>query len=235
MELASYADNFSYFEWKNLIGFAVFVERLVFSPLICSANRPLRGYRLNTLVNVSWLGVERLPMGESALKGKNNMTTQSIYDFTVNTIDHKPLPLSEFEGKTLLVVNVASKCGFTSQYQGLQALYDKYKDKNFVVLGFPCNQFGSQEPGNEEEIQSFCELNFGVNFPLFEKLDVNGEGAHPFYQYLKSQSKGILGTEGIKWNFTKFLVDKNGKVVDRYAPTTSPGELEGEIERVLGI
>ena len=133
----------------------------------------------------------------------------------------------------LLIVNIASKCGFTPQYKGLEALYEKYKDRGFAVLGFPCNQFGEQEPGTEAEIAEFCELNYGVTFPMFSKIDVNGEDAHPLFKYLKSMKKGLLGSEAIKWNFTKFLVDKDGKVVERYAPTTKPEDLENDIERAM--
>jgi glutathione peroxidase len=140
---------------------------------------------------------------------------ESVYEFTVKDIDGNDVKLSEYKGKTLIFVNVASKCGFTPQYEGLQALYEKYKDKGLVILGFPCNQFGSQEPGTNEEIKEFCSVNYGVTFPMFDKIDVNGKEAHPLYDYLRSQAKGTLGTEAIKWNFTKFLVDKNGKVIDR--------------------
>ncbi|WP_044639796.1 glutathione peroxidase [Risungbinella massiliensis] len=156
----------------------------------------------------------------------------SIYDFTVETASGEKKELQDFEGKVLLIVNTASKCGFTPQYQGLQELYEKYQDQGFVVLGFPCNQFGAQEPGRDEEIQSFCQINYGVKFPVFAKIDVNGNSAHPLYQYLKKEASGMLGN-AIKWNFTKFLVDRNGKVVDRFAPTTKPQDLEKEIEKVL--
>jgi glutathione peroxidase len=131
----------------------------------------------------------------------------SVYPFKAKTIDGKEVSLSEYQGKALLIVNVASQCGFTPQYAGLESLYQKYKDKGFAVLGFPCNQFGAQEPGNEAEIKSFCDLNFGVTFPLFGKIDVNGANAHPLYKYLTSDKPGVLGTEAIKWNFTKFLID----------------------------
>lgn len=160
--------------------------------------------------------------------------TTSIYDFSVNDIQGEAISLSQFKGKVLLIVNTASACGFTPQYKGLQALYEKHGPDNFVVLGFPCNQFGEQESGSEDQIQSFCELNFGVSFPLFEKIEVNGEGAHPLYQYLKSSAKGILGSEGIKWNFTKFLIDADGKVLERYASTTKPDSIEKRIMSLLG-
>jgi glutathione peroxidase len=157
----------------------------------------------------------------------------SIYEMNVNTLNGAATDLSAWRGKVLLIVNTASKCGFTPQYKGLEALYEKYKDQDFAVLGFPCNQFGGQEPGNAEEIGAFCEKNFGVSFPLFEKVDVNGEHAHPLFTLLKKQAPGILGTEGIKWNFTKFLIGKDGKVMDRFAPTTSPEDLEKPIAALL--
>ncbi|MBV5277487.1 MAG: glutathione peroxidase [Campylobacteraceae bacterium] len=157
----------------------------------------------------------------------------SIYDFEVTTIDGKKTTLEAYKGKVLLIVNVASKCGFTYQYEGLETLYKKYKDSGLVVLGFPCNQFSQQEPGNEEEIKSFCSLTYGVEFPMFSKIDVNGEKAHPLYTYLKKEKSGLLGSEAIKWNFTKFLVDKNGQVVDRYAPSTNPQDIEADIVKLL--
>jgi len=157
----------------------------------------------------------------------------SIYDFEVKTIDGAKTTLQPYKGKVLLIVNVASKCGFTYQYEGLEKLYKTYKDKGLVVLGFPCNQFSNQEPGNEEEIKNFCSLTYDVTFPMFSKIDVNGENAHPLYVYLKKEQSGLLGSEGIKWNFTKFLVDKNGKVVDRFAPATTPESLEETIKGLL--
>jgi len=157
----------------------------------------------------------------------------NVYDFTAKTIDGKDESLGAFQGKVLLIVNVASKCGFTPQYSGLESIYEKYKDRGFAVLGFPCNQFGSQEPGNEEEIRNFCSLNYGVTFPMFSKIDVNGPGAHPLYAYLKNAKPGLLGTEGIKWNFTKFLIDRNGEPVHRYAPADKPAALEADIESAL--
>jgi len=164
------------------------------------------------------------------------MTTQtapSIYDFSATSIEGNPLELSNYKDKVLLIVNTASQCGFTPQYQGLQSLYQKYSDRGLVVLGFPCNQFGQQEPGSTSEIQSFCETRFGVSFPLFEKIDVNGINAHPLFKYLTKAVPGILGTEGIKWNFTKFLVDRKGNVVKRYPSMTKPEDLEKEIEALL--
>jgi glutathione peroxidase len=160
------------------------------------------------------------------------MTT--VYDFSATTIDGKARKLSDYQGKVLLVVNTASKCGFTPQYKGLEELYKKYRKRGLVVLGFPSNQFGVQEPGADDEIAEFCEMNFGVTFPLFSKIDVNGADAHPLYKYMTAAKKGLLGSESIKWNFTKFLVGRDGKVVERYAPTTTPADLEKDIEAALG-
>jgi len=157
----------------------------------------------------------------------------SIYDYKLKTIDGQETTLAEHQGKVLVIVNVASKCGFTSQYTGLEALYKKYRDKGVVVLGFPCNQFGAQEPGDENEIKSFCSLTYNVTFPMFAKIDVNGDHTHPLYQFLKKEEKGILGTEAIKWNFTKFLVGKDGQVLARFAPQTTPSALEKEVEKLL--
>ena len=157
----------------------------------------------------------------------------SVYEFKAKGIDGKEVSLSDYAGKTLLIVNVASQCGFTPQYEGLEKLYEKYKDKGFFVLGFPCNQFGSQEPGTESEIKTFCELNFGVKFPLFAKIDVNGDKTHPLYEYLKKALPGVLGSEAIKWNFTKFLVDKKGNPVKRYGSADKPESLEKDIEEAI--
>jgi glutathione peroxidase len=157
----------------------------------------------------------------------------SIYDYSAETLDGRPAPLSAYKGKVALIVNTASKCGFTPQYQGLEALYRQYADRGLVVLGFPCNQFGAQEPGSAEQIQSFCSLTYDVTFPMFAKIDVNGPAAHPLYEYLKQEKKGILGSEGIKWNFTKFLIGRDGDVVERFAPTTKPADLSGAIEKLL--
>jgi len=162
-----------------------------------------------------------------------DLQMKTIYDIKLETIDGQETTLEPHKGKVMLIVNVASKCGYTSQYDGLEALYRKYKDQGVVVLGFPCNQFGSQEPGSEEEIQNFCRVNFGVTFPMFSKINVNGEETHPLYRYLKTEQPGILGTEAIKWNFTKFLVDKEGKVVERFGSSTKPSELESSIEALL--
>ena len=156
-----------------------------------------------------------------------------IYDFTVKDIHGKTVKLDGYKGKPLLIVNTASKCGFTPQYKGLEALYKKLHGKGLEVLGFPCNQFGEQEPGNEAEIESFCELNYGVTFPMFAKIDVNGDGAAPLYKYLKKEKPGLMGSEAIKWNFTKFLVDRNGNVIERYAPKTEPETIAGDIEKLL--
>ena len=157
----------------------------------------------------------------------------TLYDITVDDIHGKPVKLSRYKGKVLLIVNTASKCGFTPQYKGLEALYQKLHGKGLEILGFPCNQFGAQEPGSETEIEQFCELNYGVTFPLFAKVDVNGESASPLYKHLKSAKKGVLGFEAIKWNFTKFLVDRKGNVVERYAPQTEPKALEADIGKLL--
>ncbi len=156
-----------------------------------------------------------------------------LYDFKVKNIEGQEIALSQFKDQVLLIVNVASQCGFTPQYAGLQNLQKKYAVKGFNVLGFPCNQFGGQEPGTEKEVAAFCETSFGVTFPMFAKIEVNGAGTHPLYQYLKSEEKGLLGTEAIKWNFTKFLVDKKGNVVKRFAPQTKPEDLEKDIEKLL--
>jgi glutathione peroxidase len=157
----------------------------------------------------------------------------TVYDFPATGLDGKPVDLHRYAGKVLLIVNTASECGFTPQYKGLEAVYQQFHDKGVVVLGFPCNQFGKQEPGTSDEIGAFCEKNFGVTFPLFEKIDVNGEHAHPLFAHLKKQAKGLLGTEAIKWNFTKFLVRKDGSVFDRYAPSTKPEQLVADIEKLL--
>jgi glutathione peroxidase len=156
----------------------------------------------------------------------------SIYNFNVKTIDGKEESLSDYKGKVLLIVNVASNCGFTPQYKGLQELYSKYKDKGFEILGFPCNQFGHQEPGTNEEIKNFCSTNYGVTFPIFDKIEVNGDSASPLYKYLKSAKPGFLN-ENIKWNFTKFLIDRQGNVVDRFASQTTPESIEGVIVKLI--
>lgn len=157
----------------------------------------------------------------------------NAYDFTAQTLDGKPAPLADYRGRVLLIVNTASKCGFTPQFAGLEALWRKYKDRGLTVLGFPCNQFGAQEPGNPEEIASFCSLTYDVTFPVMGKIEVNGAGADPLYAWLKHEKKGLLGSEGIKWNFTKFLIGKNGEGIGRFAPNTEPKALEGAIEAAL--
>ncbi len=157
----------------------------------------------------------------------------NAYDFSAETLEGRPAPLADYRGKVLLIVNTASKCGFTPQYKGLEALHRKYASRGFEVLGFPCNQFGAQEPGDATEIADFCSLTYDVTFPMMAKIDVNGQKAHPLYAWLKKQKKGALGTEGIKWNFTKFLLDRQGEVVARFAPTSEPAALEGAIESLL--
>jgi len=157
----------------------------------------------------------------------------TVFDFSAKAIDGSEVSLDTYRGKVLLIVNTASKCGFTPQYEGLEMLHEQLSDKGLIVLGFPCNQFGAQEPGDEAEIASFCRLTYDVKFPMFAKIDVNGPNAHPLYGWLKSNAKGILGTEGIKWNFTKFLIDRSGKVFSRYAPTTKPEAIRGEIEELI--
>jgi len=160
--------------------------------------------------------------------------SDSIYSIPLKTIDLQDTTLEPYRGKVLLIVNTASKCGFTPQYEGLEALQRKYRDRGLVVLGFPCNQFGHQEPGDEAEIKTFCKLRYDVDFPMFAKVDVNGENAHPLYRLLKSAKPGLLGTEAIKWNFTKFLVGRDGTVLQRFAPGDAPASLEQDIEQALG-
>ncbi len=157
----------------------------------------------------------------------------AVYDFSAPLLDGRTVCLADFRGRVLLIVNTASKCGFTPQYAGLEELFRAYKDRGLEVLGFPCNQFGAQEPGSAEEIGAFCEKNYGVSFPVFAKIDVNGEFAHPLYRFLKGEKSGIFGTEAIKWNFTKFLVDRQGKVVERYGPSTEPKALAVAIEELI--
>ena len=162
-----------------------------------------------------------------------SFASSSIYDIKVKTIDSEDITLSKYKGKVMLVVNVASQCGYTYQYEGLQALHNKYKDEGLAILGFPCNQFLSQEPGTEEEIKEFCSLNFDVQFDMFSKINVNGDDAHPLYKYLKAELPGVLGTKFIKWNFTKFLIDRQGNVIQRYAPSTEPSQIENDILKLL--
>ncbi|MWL88375.1 glutathione peroxidase [Cupriavidus sp. SW-Y-13] len=157
----------------------------------------------------------------------------NVYEFEASSLSGKPVPLDDFRGKVLLIVNTASECGFTPQYAGLQTLQDTYQTKGFDVLGFPCNQFGKQEPGDAEQIGAFCESRFHVTFPMFGKIDVNGSDAHPLYKWLTAEKPGLLGTQAIKWNFTKFLLRRDGTVFKRYAPTTKPDEIRGDIESLL--
>ena len=156
----------------------------------------------------------------------------TIYDFTAERMDGTSQAFADYKGKVLLIVNTASKCGFTPQFEGLEALYQQYKDQGLVVIGFPCNQFGAQDPGTNDEIGAFCQKNYGVSFPMMAKVDVNGDEAHPIFAWLKNQKGGLL-TDGIKWNFTKFLVDTHGRVVDRFAPTKAPQDLETDIKALL--
>jgi glutathione peroxidase len=157
----------------------------------------------------------------------------SIYDFEANTLRGQEESLSKYKGKVLLVVNTASKCGFTPQYKGLQEVYDKFKDRGFEVLGFPSNQFAGQEPGESEDIAEFCEINYGVTFPMYEKVDVKGDEAHPLFKYLSKEAPGVLGSKSVKWNFTKFLVDQEGHVLKRFAPSTTPDQIEADIAKLL--
>ena len=159
----------------------------------------------------------------------------NVFDFQANSLDGQPVNLDRFRGKVLLIVNTASACGFTPQYKGLEELHRQYGARGLAVLGFPCNQFGKQEPGSEAEIGDFCEKNYGVSFPLFAKVEVNGEDAHPLFKHLKGEKPGVLGTEAIKWNFTKFLVGRDGEVAKRYAPQTAPAEIAGDIDRLLAL
>jgi glutathione peroxidase len=157
----------------------------------------------------------------------------NVYDYKAKSLDSREVPLSDYQGKVLLIVNTASRCGFTPQYAGLEELYKAYQDKGLAVLGFPCNQFGAQEPGTSAEIGTFCQKNYGVTFPMFEKIEVNGNNAHPLWTYLKGEKPGLLGTKAIKWNFTKFLVDRAGHVVERFAPNDTPASIKPKIEKLL--
>ena len=161
------------------------------------------------------------------------MSDATIYDFSAKDIKGNEISLADYQGKVLLIVNTASKCGFTPQFEGLQNLHKELGGKGFEVLGFPCNQFLSQDPGDEDAISQFCSLNYGVSFPMFAKIEVNGEGTHPLFRFLKKEAKGLMGSEKVKWNFTKFLVDSNGQVVRRYAPTAKPEEIRADIEKLL--
>ena len=158
---------------------------------------------------------------------------KSIYDYKVDDSQKNPVSLSDYKGKTLLIVNVASRCGLTPQYKGLQELYSKYSNKDFEILAFPCNQFGAQEPGSNEEIKEFCDINFNVSFKIFDKINVNGASASPLFKHLKNEAKGVMGSEAIKWNFTKFLIDNNGIVIKRYSPQTTPDKIEKKKKKIL--
>lgn len=158
---------------------------------------------------------------------------KSIYDYKVDDSQKNPVSLSDYKGKTLLIVNVASRCGLTPQYKGLQELYSKYSNKDFEILAFPCNQFGAQEPGSNEEIKEFCDINFNVSFKIFDKINVNGSSASPLFKHLKNEAKGIMGSEAIKWNFTKFLIDNNGSVIKRYSPQTTPDKIDKDLSKIL--
>lgn len=158
----------------------------------------------------------------------------SIYDYSATSINGQEVKLSDYQGKVVLIVNTASKCGFTPQFAGLEKLHEEMADQGLAILGFPCNQFGSQDPGSDGEIEEFCQLNYGVSFPMFSKIQVNGSGTHPLYKYLKNEAKGVLGSKNIKWNFTKFLVDSEGNVVRRYAPTDKPESIKKDIQKLLG-
>jgi len=159
---------------------------------------------------------------------------KSIYDYKVDDSQKNPVSLSDYKGKTLLIVNVASRCGLTPQYKGLQELYSKYSNKDFEILAFPCNQFGAQEPGSNEEIKEFCDINFNVSFKIFDKINVNGSSASPLFKHLKNEAKGVMGSEAIKWNFTKFLIDNNGSVIKRYSPQTTPDKIDNDLSKILG-
>jgi len=181
------------------------------------------------IINIKTLIIFLLTI-QLAISKENKM---SIYDFNVKDINSQEISMSKYKNKVLLIVNVASKCGFTGQYEGLENLYKKYKNEDFMILGFPSNQFSNQEPGTNEEIKEFCSLTYGVDFDMFSKVDVNGENEIPLYTYLKKEASGILGTKSIKWNFTKFLVDKNGKVIDRFGSSTKPKDIEDDIKKLL--
>ena len=161
------------------------------------------------------------------------MGNKSIYDIKATSIDGKEIALADYKGQVMLIVNTASKCGFTGQYEGLQKLHQEYREKGLSILGFPCNQFGSQEPGSDEEVKSFCQKNYGVDFQMFSKVEVNGDGAHPLFKLVTDEAPGALNTKAIKWNFTKFLVDRNGQILKRFAPNVKPEELDEEIKKLL--
>ena len=161
------------------------------------------------------------------------MASETIYSFSAKDIKGQEVSLDDYRGKVLLIVNTASKCGFTPQFEGLQSLHDELGERGFEVLGFPCNQFMNQDPGNDDAISQFCSLNYGVSFPMFAKIEVNGDGTHPLFRFLKCEAKGLMGSEKVKWNFTKFLVNRDGQVVRRYAPTAKPADIRADIEKLL--
>ncbi|WP_286714318.1 glutathione peroxidase [Marinobacter sp. tcs-11] len=161
------------------------------------------------------------------------MTSETIYSFSAKDIKGQEVSMDDYRGKVLLIVNTASKCGFTPQFEGLQSLHDELGERGFEVLGFPCNQFMNQDPGNDDAISQFCSLNYGVSFPMFAKIEVNGDGTHPLFRFLKREAKGLMGSEKVKWNFTKFLVNREGQVVRRYAPTAKPADIRADIEKLL--
>jgi glutathione peroxidase len=173
-------------------------------------------------------------LGLAIVRGSRDNRVVSLYDISARTIDGRTQSLSDYRGRTLLIVNVASQCGYTPQYGGLEALYREFKDRGFAVLGFPCNQFGSQEPGSDADITSFCSTTYNVTFPMFAKVEVNGPAAHPLFRLLKSSRKGLLRTESIKWNFTKFLVDQQGNVLRRYGPGDTPESIRADLLELLG-
>lgn len=195
-----------------------------------------KGYLIRRVLLLAVLGYAAFSYASSRTKSHPKGTAMdqagSVYEFKAVMNDGQEKDLAAYKGKVLLIVNVASQCGFTPQYKGLEALYEKYQARGLVILGFPCDQFGHQEPGSDSEIKSFCETSYGVTFPLFKKIEVNGDNTHPLYKYLKAQAPGFLN-EAIKWNFTKFLVDANGKVVDRFASPTTPEEIDPKIGRLL--
>jgi glutathione peroxidase len=194
--------------------------------------RPDRRERRGQRIAADRPGSEFVRIHQDSPFGATNMSA-TIHEFTAERLAGGSQSLGDYAGKVMLIVNTASQCGFTPQYKGLEALYQRYRERGLVVLGFPCNQFGAQEPGDAEQIASFCQENYGVSFPMFARIEVNGEHAHPLYQYLKKAAPGLLGSEGIKWNFTKFLVDRQGQVTQRYAPATAPDAIASDIEALL--
>jgi glutathione peroxidase len=211
------------------------------------AKRNASGLSLSAITRCAELGYERCPHLELAARLAPRCTSarllftdiqeltmaDSIYEFQADRIGGTQTSLADYKGKVVLIVNTASKCGFTPQFEGLESLHKKFEGKGLAILGFPCNQFGHQDPGSNGEIETFCQKNYGVSFPMFAKVDVNGDKAHPLYQYLKAEAPGLLGSKSIKWNFTKFLVDKTGKVVKRYPPLTKPEDIESDLAALL--